>query len=77
MSTIISQLITGQNHLFLCGGFRRVTILLNIELYSDIKDWDNEKKVEDILEKYGIAYQKTESYLESEKMYEVLYEMEV
>lgn len=51
--------------------------VLNIELYSDTKDWDNEKKVEDVLEKYGIAYQKTESYLESEKMYEVLYEMEV
>lgn len=48
-----------------------------IELYSDVKDWDNEKKVEDILEKYGIAYQKTGEYLESEKMYEVLYEMEV
>lgn len=51
--------------------------VLNIELYSDKKDWDNEKRLEDILENYGIAYQKTGSYLESEKMYEVLYEMEV
>lgn len=50
---------------------------LDIELYSNEKDWDNEKKIEDILEKYGIAYQKTEEYLDSEKMYEVLYEMEV
>lgn len=63
---------------FVADGITYVKIdVLNIELYSDIKDWDNEKKVEDILEKYGIAYQKTESYLESEKMYEVLYEMEV
>ena len=50
---------------------------LDIELYSDQKDWENEKKIEDVLEKYGITYQKTSEYLESEKMYEVLYEMEV
>ena len=50
---------------------------LDIEFYSIEKDWYNEKKIEDILEKYGIAYQKTEEYLDSEKMYEVLYEMEV
>lgn len=63
---------------FYSDGIAYVKIdILNIELYSDVKDWDNEKKVEDILEKYGIAYQKTGEYLESEKMYEVLYEMEV
>lgn len=50
---------------------------MDIELYSDQKDWENEKKIEDVLEKYGITYQKTAEYLESEKMYEVLYEMEV
>ena len=51
--------------------------VLNIELYSDEKDWNNEKKIEDILDKYGITYDKTGEYLDSEKMYEVLYEMEV
>lgn len=51
--------------------------VLNIELYSDEKDWSNEKKIEDILDKYGITYDKTGEYLDSEKMYEVLYEMEV
>lgn len=51
--------------------------VLNIELYSDEKDWSNEKKIEDILNKYGITYDKTGEYLDSEKMYEVLYEMEV
>lgn len=50
---------------------------LDIELYSDQKDWENEKKIEDVFEKYGITYQKTSEYLEPEKMYEVLYEMEV
>ena len=51
--------------------------VLNIELYSDEKDWNNEKKIEDILDKYGITYDKTGENLDSEKMYEVLYEMEV
>lgn len=50
---------------------------LDIELYSDQKDWENEKKIEDVLEKYGIAYKKTGEFLDSEKMYETLYEMEV
>ena len=51
--------------------------VLNIELYSDEKDWNNEKKIEDILDKYVITYDKTEEYLDSEKMYVVLYEMKV
>ena len=63
---------------FSADGIAYVKIdVLNIELYSDTKDWDNEKKIEDVLEKYGISYQKTGEYLDSEKMYEVLYEMEV
>ena len=67
-----------ESYNFNADGIAYVKIdVLNIELYSDTKDWDNEKKIEDVLEKYGISYQKTGEYLESEKMYEVLYEMEV
>lgn len=50
---------------------------LNIELYTDKKMPEAESKVEDVLEKYGIFYEKTETYLDTEKMYEVIYEMEV
>ncbi|QNM06570.1 hypothetical protein [Qiania dongpingensis] len=50
---------------------------LDIELYTDKKDLEAEKKVETVLKQHGIFYEKTESYLASEKMYEVLYEMEV
>ncbi len=50
---------------------------LDIELYTDSKDMRLERKVEDILEKHGMFYEKTETYIESEDMYEVLYEMEV
>ncbi|NLK76248.1 MAG: hypothetical protein GX284_00705 [Clostridiales bacterium] len=50
---------------------------LDIELYTDSKDTELEQKVEQVLEDYGIYWEKTETYIESENMYEVLYEMEV
>lgn len=50
---------------------------LDIELYTDKKELDAEKKVEAVLKRHGFFYEKTETYLESEKMFEVLYETEV
>lgn len=50
---------------------------LDIELYTDLKKPDLEERVEAVLLKYGIFYGKTEVWIESEKLYEVLYEMEV
>lgn len=50
---------------------------LDIELYTDKKDVKTEKRVEAVLKKHGFFYKKTEGYIETEKMYEVLYEMEV
>ena len=50
---------------------------LNIEVYTDEKDFDLEEKIETILTQHDIYFDKTESFIESETMYEVLYEMEV
>ena len=50
---------------------------LNIEIYTDMKDPELEARVESVLEKYGIFYAKSEVWIESEKLYEVLFEMEV
>lgn len=50
---------------------------LDIELYTDLKDPELEETIEAVLLKYGIFYGKTETWIESEKLYEVLYEMEV
>ena len=49
----------------------------NIELYTDRKAPETEEKVEKILKKYQIFYNKSEIWIESEKLYEILYEMEV
>lgn len=50
---------------------------LNIELYTDQKDISLEETVEAVLDGYGIFYEKSEAWIESEKLYEMLYEMEV
>ena len=48
-----------------------------IELYTDFKDLSVESKVESVLDEYGIFYDRTETWIESEKMYEVLYSFEM
>lgn len=52
---------------------------IHIELYTDCKDLSAEQKVEAVLDEHGIFYEKTEIWIESESLYEVLYtfEMEV
>ncbi len=50
---------------------------LDIELYTDEKSPETEQRVEEILTQYGIFYTKNETFIESERLYEVLYEMEV
>lgn len=50
---------------------------LNVELYTVHKDPEAEAAVEAVLNDAGIFWDKTETYINSESMYEVLYEMEV
>lgn len=49
---------------------------VHIELYTDLKDLAVEQKVEDVLDAHGIFYNKSETWIESEKLYEVLYTFE-
>ena len=50
---------------------------LRIELYTDYKQPDIENNVETVLDQHGIFYEKTEVWIADERLYEVLYEMEV
>ena len=50
---------------------------LNIELYTDKKDVELEETVEAVLDKHSIFYSKSETWIEVENLYEVLYQMEV
>ena len=50
---------------------------LNIELYTDKKDLETENLIEDILIAHELPYEKSEVWIESEKMYEVLYQTQM
>lgn len=50
---------------------------VHIEIYTDYKSPDIEKKVEAVLDKHGIFYNKSDVFIESEKLYEVLYIFEM
>lgn len=50
---------------------------VNIELYTDSKDLSVEQMLEAVLDMHGIFYDKTEVWIESEKLYEVLYSFEM
>jgi len=50
---------------------------VNIELYTDVKDPETESRVESVLDRRGIFFEKTEVWIESERLYEVLYSFEL
>lgn len=47
---------------------------VRIELYTDSKDLSVEQKLEDVLDAHGVFYNKSETWIDSEKLYEVLYQ---
>lgn len=49
----------------------------NLELYTDIKDLAAEKKVEDKLKELELPYYKSETWIESEKVFQILYEVQI
>lgn len=50
---------------------------LDVELYTDRKAPELEERLEAAFDAYGLFYEKSETYIKSEKLYEVIYEMEV
>ena len=50
---------------------------VRLELYTDYKDLASEQKVEDTLDAAGFFYNKTETWIDSEKLYEVLYSFDM
>ena len=49
---------------------------VNVELSTDLKDPELEERLETVLDRHGIFYQKSEVWIEEEKLYEVLYQFE-
>ena len=75
----ICYLVPASDNFSADGGVYYKVSGVNVELYTDTKDLSVEGKVEAVLDAHGIFYEKSEVWIESEKLYEVLYafEMEV
>ena len=75
----ICYLLPGSNNFSADGKVYYKINEVHIELYTDLKDLAVEQQLEDVLDEHGIFYNKSETWIESEKFYEVLYtfEMEV
>lgn len=80
---------TNQNPPFICffftgsddlyaddTNYQRIEVL-NIELYSSDKDFDSEALIENALVDNHLTFYKEENYIDSEKMFQIAYEMEV
>ena len=72
----ICYLLPGSNHFSADGKVYYKINEVHIELYTDCKDLAAEQKLEDVLDEHGIFYNKSEIWIESERLYEVLYMFE-
>ena len=69
----ICYLLPGSNNFSADGKVYHKINEVHIELYTDFKDLAVEQQVEDVLDEHEIFYNKSEVWIESEKLYEVLY----
>ena len=69
----ICYLFPGSNNFSADGTVYFKANEVHIELYTDFKDLTVEQKLEAVLDEHGIFYNKSETWIESEKLYEVLY----
>ena len=73
----ICYLLPGSNNFAADGKVYFKINQMRIELYTDSKDLAVERKMEMVLDESGIFYNKSEVWIQSEKLYEVLYSFEV
>ena len=73
----ICYLLPGSNNFAADGKVYFNINQVRFELYTDSKDLAVERKVEMVMDESGIFYNKSEVWIQSEKLYEVLYSFEV
>lgn len=69
----ICYLLPGSNNFSADGKAYYKINEVHIELYTDLKDLAVEEQLKAVLDEHGIFYNKSETWIESEKLYEVLY----
>lgn len=70
-------LIPSHDYFSADGRIYHKSMLVRLELYVDKKDIAVESMVESMLEKNDIYYQKSSVWIESESLYETIYEFEM
>ena len=73
----ITFLLPGSNNFAADGKVYKKINEVHIELYTDEKNPETETLVEDVLDDHEIFYEKTEVWIESEKLYEVMFSFEM
>jgi len=73
----ICYLLPNSDHFSADGKAYFKANVVHIELYTDYKDLSVEQQVETVLDNNGIFYDRSETWIESEKLYEVLYSFEM
>lgn len=73
----LCYLLPGSNNFVADGKVYHKINEVRLELYTDKKDLMTEQKAEDVLDLHGIFYNKSEVWIDSEKLYEVLYQFEM
>ena len=73
----LCYLLPGSNNFSADGKVYYKIGRVNLELYTDRKDPLLEQKLEAVLDAASIFYNKTEVWIDSEKLYEVLYQFEM
>ena len=73
----ICYLLPGSNNFSADGKVYHKINEVHIELYTDLKDLAVEQQLEDVLDEHEIFYNKSEVWIQIEKLYEVLYSFEM
>lgn len=73
----ICYLLPGSNNFSADGKVYHKINEVHIELYTDLKDLAVEQQLEDVLDEHEIFYNKSEVWIQGEKLYEVLYSFEM
>lgn len=69
----VCYLLPGSHNFAADGRVYHKSSEVRVEVYTDRKELALEARVEDVLDGHGIFYNKSEVWIEGERLYEVLY----
>jgi hypothetical protein len=71
----IVYLVVSSANFFADNKVHKAAKNVQIELYTDTKDLEAESKVEEVLNSNRLPYEMSENYIESEQLFQIIYEV--